>query len=198
MPKWVTEAIGAATNSAVHFRSEAVKSSPSCHLTPSRRLKVQTVASSFGSQDTANAASLVWLEKVWSMMISGVNILTNHVLPAPLLYSTPCGSPPGPTSKPPISTCSTSASSAAAWSADAAGASSAAGAAHATNSAIAKTMTRLRNLVLNIGVSSRKDEWIDIRHAYSFGTRTMIAQGATECQISPPTQRLQQCFKLHR
>ncbi|CAB4691638.1 unannotated protein [freshwater metagenome] len=43
-----------AKRSIVATTSAEVKSLPSCHLTPLRRLKVQTLPSSFGFHDSAN------------------------------------------------------------------------------------------------------------------------------------------------
>src|SRR3546814_19050998 len=48
-----------ATRSQVHFTSAAVKGSPSCHLTPSRSLKVSFVRSSFHDQLSARSGRIV-------------------------------------------------------------------------------------------------------------------------------------------
>src|SRR3546814_21017080 len=48
-----------ATRSQVHFTSAAVQGSPSCHLTPSRSLKVSFVRSSFHDQLSARYGRIV-------------------------------------------------------------------------------------------------------------------------------------------
>src|SRR3546814_10743324 len=48
-----------ATRSQGHFTSAAVKGSPSCHLTPSRSLKVSFVRSSFHDQLSARSGRIV-------------------------------------------------------------------------------------------------------------------------------------------
>ncbi|CAH1692489.1 hypothetical protein CHELA1G11_21103 [Hyphomicrobiales bacterium] len=61
--------------SNVNFTSSAVNGAPSCHLTPSRRLKVQTVASALVSQDVARDGSTSSLSLVQRVRPSPITLI---------------------------------------------------------------------------------------------------------------------------